>query len=105
VRIGEFQIARRVIPASIAAVIAVNLTGVILGRRRVAATMRRQRSGTIMNTSSVAGHDAWPAWGVYGAAKAGLNHFADRMRRASVPQRGGRWSEPAPCYSTSTMIA
>ena len=64
---------------SIAAVIALNLTGVIQGCRRAAALMVKQRSGTIVNISSVAGHHAWPEWGVYGAAKAGLNHFAKSL--------------------------
>ena len=65
--------------ASIAAVIALNLTGVIYGCRRAAALMRRQHAGIIVNISSVAGHHAWPTWGVYGAAKAGLNHFAKSL--------------------------
>lgn len=64
---------------SIAAVIALNLTGVIYGCRRAAALMRRQRAGIIVNISSVAGHHAWPTWGVYGAAKAGLNHFSKSL--------------------------
>jgi len=64
---------------SIAAAIALNLTGVIYGARRAARIMRQQRSGTIVNISSVAGHHAWPTWGVYGAAKAGLNHFAKSL--------------------------
>lgn len=64
---------------SIAAVIALNLTGVIYGCRRVAKIMREQKSGVIVNISSVAGHHAWPTWGVYGAAKAGLNHFSKAL--------------------------
>lgn len=64
---------------SIAAAIALNLTGVIYGARRAARIMRQQGSGTIVNISSVAGHHAWPTWGVYGAAKAGLNHFSKSL--------------------------
>ena len=64
---------------SIAEVIALNLTGVILGCRRVAKIMRTQGNGIIINISSVAGHHAWPTWGVYGAAKAGLNHFSKSL--------------------------
>ena len=65
--------------ASIASVIALNFTGVIFGCRRVAAIMRKQGAGIIVNISSVAGHHAWPTWGIYGAAKAGLNHFSKSL--------------------------
>lgn len=62
--------------AAIDAVIALNLTGPIYGCRRVAPLMREQKSGTIINISSSAAHYAWPTWGIYGGAKAGLNHFS-----------------------------
>ncbi len=55
--------------------IAVNLTGAILGCRRAAALMMRQRSGTIVNISSVCATEAWPSYGPYSAAKAGLLQF------------------------------
>jgi len=64
---------------SIAEVIALNLTGVVYGCRRAAKIMRQQKAGIIVNISSVAGHHAWPTWGVYGAAKAGLNHFSKSL--------------------------
>jgi NAD(P)-dependent dehydrogenase (short-subunit alcohol dehydrogenase family) len=55
--------------------IAVNLTSAILGSRRAAAIMTRQKSGTIVNISSVCAVEAWPSWSVYSAAKAGLVPF------------------------------
>ena len=64
---------------SIAEVIALNLNGPIYGCRRIAPLLRRQKSGTIINISSSAAHHAWPTWGVYGAAKAGLNHFSKSL--------------------------
>jgi NAD(P)-dependent dehydrogenase (short-subunit alcohol dehydrogenase family) len=64
---------------SIAAVIMLNLTGVIYGCRRAAKIMRQQKSGVIVNISSSAAHHAWPTWGIYGAAKAGLNHFSKSL--------------------------
>lgn len=64
---------------AIDAAIRLNLNSVIYGCRRVAPLMRRQGSGIILNISSVAGHHAWPTWGVYGAAKAGLNHFSKSL--------------------------
>jgi NAD(P)-dependent dehydrogenase (short-subunit alcohol dehydrogenase family) len=56
--------------------IAVNLTGAIFGCRRAAQVMKRQRSGTIINVSSVCQQQAWPGWSVYSAAKAGLAQFS-----------------------------
>jgi NAD(P)-dependent dehydrogenase (short-subunit alcohol dehydrogenase family) len=52
--------------------LALNLTGAILGCRRAAALMRGQKGGTIVNVASVCAVEAWPQWGVYSAAKAGL---------------------------------
>lgn len=64
---------------SIAAVIALNLTGALYGCRRVAPLLRKQGSGIIVNISSSVAHHAWPTWGVYGAAKSGLNQFAKSL--------------------------
>ena len=61
---------------SIAATVALNFTAAALGCRRVAPLLRRQGSGIIVNISSVAARHAWPTWGVYGAAKAALDHFS-----------------------------
>ncbi len=64
---------------SIAAAINLNLTGAIYGCRRVAPLLRKQKSGSIVNISSVVAHHAWPTWGIYAAAKAGLNQFAKSL--------------------------
>jgi NAD(P)-dependent dehydrogenase (short-subunit alcohol dehydrogenase family) len=61
---------------SIAATVTLNFTAAALGCRRVAPLLRRQGSGIIVNISSVAARHAWPTWGVYGAAKAALDHFS-----------------------------
>ena len=53
-----------------------NLTSVILGCSRAAKIMCAQRSGTIINISSVCALYAWPAWSVYTAAKAGVAKFS-----------------------------
>jgi NAD(P)-dependent dehydrogenase (short-subunit alcohol dehydrogenase family) len=49
-----------------------NLSAAILGCRRAAALMQRQKGGTIVNVASVCAVEAWPQWAVYSAAKAGL---------------------------------
>ena len=65
--------------ASIDAAFLLNLHSAIYGCRRVAPLLRKQGSGIIVNISSIAGHHAWPTWGIYGAAKAGLNHFSKSL--------------------------
>ncbi len=59
--------------------IAVNLTGAVLGCKRVIPSMKKQKSGTIVNVSSVCARQAWPAWSVYSAAKAGLVQFSNSL--------------------------
>lgn len=56
--------------------LSLNLTATILGCRRVAPIMRVQRSGTIVNLSSVCAKYSWPGWSVYSAAKAGVERFS-----------------------------
>jgi NAD(P)-dependent dehydrogenase (short-subunit alcohol dehydrogenase family) len=53
-------------------VIDVNLTGVFLCNRAVAPIMMKQRSGSIINISSMAGKTSWPASAEYSASKSGV---------------------------------
>lgn len=85
---------------SIAEVIALNLTGPIHGCRRVAPLLRKQKSGTIINISSSAAHHAWPTWGVYGGAKAGLNHFS-RSLYAELRPHGVRVTTISPSWGAT----
>jgi NAD(P)-dependent dehydrogenase (short-subunit alcohol dehydrogenase family) len=62
--------------AGIISTISTNLTGVILGCSRAAKIMTAQKSGIIINISSVCALYAWPGWSVYTAAKAGLSKFS-----------------------------
>lgn len=89
---------------NIAATITLNLTGVIYGCRRVAPIMRRRGSGIIVNISSVAGHHAWPTWGVYGAAKAGLNHFSKSLYLELRPH-GVRVTTVSPSWGATDFTA
>jgi NAD(P)-dependent dehydrogenase (short-subunit alcohol dehydrogenase family) len=59
--------------------ITLNLTSVIYGCRRAAPVMKKQNSGIIINISSVCSRHAWAGWGVYGAAKAGLENFSKSL--------------------------
>jgi NAD(P)-dependent dehydrogenase (short-subunit alcohol dehydrogenase family) len=49
-----------------------NFTGVFLGCRAVAPIMRQQRSGRIINVSSMAGKISWPATAEYSASKSAV---------------------------------
>lgn len=55
--------------------IAVNLRGVFFGIKHAAAVMKTQGSGSIINTSSIAGLS--PGWGapIYNTCKAAINHL------------------------------
>jgi 3alpha(or 20beta)-hydroxysteroid dehydrogenase len=64
-------------------VMAVNLTGPLLGMRAVVPVMRRVGGGSIVNVSSIAGLTAYPAsaysvskWGVRGLSKVGALELA-----------------------------
>ena len=67
----------------------INLASVIKGCREVLPVMRKQGSGQIVNVSSGCAHHAWPCWGVYTAAKAGLVVFT-RCLHLEMAQWGGK---------------
>lgn len=71
--------------SGIAAVIATNLTGAIMGASRVARVMAKRRRGVIVNISSVCALHAWPGWSVYTAAKAGLLKFSHALHAEMRP--------------------
>ncbi|MCM4164618.1 MULTISPECIES: SDR family oxidoreductase [unclassified Arenibacter] len=53
-----------------------NLLGAIYGSKRAAEIMVKQKSGTIVNISSICSTQAWPGFSIYAAAKAGLEQFS-----------------------------
>jgi len=59
--------------------IKLNLNSVIYGCRAFADMMKKQKSGTIINISSVCARQCWPTWSVYAAAKAGVLNFSKGM--------------------------
>jgi short-subunit dehydrogenase len=59
----------------------VNLTGLMQVTRAVLPIMQAQRSGQIINMSSVAGWIAAPMYSVYAASKFGVRGFTDALRR------------------------
>jgi NAD(P)-dependent dehydrogenase (short-subunit alcohol dehydrogenase family) len=74
-------------------VVAVNQTGVFLGMRAVLPSMRAQKSGSIINVSSIWGVAAVPGAAAYHATKAAVRHLtkyvavayaADNVRANSI---------------------
>lgn len=65
--------------------IAVDLLGVIWMARAVLPQMYRQRSGHIINMSSIAGWAAPPLYSIYSAAKFGIRGFTEALRRETGP--------------------
>lgn len=63
----------------------VNLAGLVQVTRAVLPHMYRQRSGHIINMSSVAGWIAAPLYTIYAAAKFGVRGFTDALRREAAP--------------------
>ena len=63
-------------PADWDAMLGLNLRAAIMCCRAVLPTMMRQRSGTILNLSSIASKRALPGSAVYTASKAGLDAFS-----------------------------
>lgn len=59
--------------------IALNLKSVIYGSRVFADMMKQQKSGTVINVSSVCAKHAWPGWSVYAAAKWGVLGFSKNL--------------------------
>lgn len=59
--------------------IMLNLNSVIYAANIFAPVFMEQKSGTIINFSSVCARQCWPTWGVYAAAKAGVLNFSKSL--------------------------
>ncbi len=82
----------------------VNLTGLMEVTHAVLPQMIAQRSGHIINMSSVAGWIAAPKYSVYAASKFGVRGFTDALRR-EVAHYGIRVSGiyPGPAYTEFSL--
>jgi NAD(P)-dependent dehydrogenase (short-subunit alcohol dehydrogenase family) len=62
-----------------------NVFGLLGVTRAVLPHMRRQRSGHIMNLSSVGGYAGYPGWGVYGATKFAVEGISEALAAEVAP--------------------
>jgi NADP-dependent 3-hydroxy acid dehydrogenase YdfG len=63
----------------------VNLKGVLYGIAAVLPHMQRQKSGHIINVSSVAGHKVGPGFAVYAATKFAVRALSEGLRQEVKP--------------------
>lgn len=89
--------------SDIAESIALNLTGVMYGCKRVVPFMKKQQSGTIVNVSSVCAIEAWPGWAVYSGAKAGLGQFS-KCLYLELQDFGVRVTTLIPSWGTTNFL-
>ena len=83
---------------------ALNLAGPLYGCRRAAKVMAAQKSGIILNISSGCALHAWPGWGPYSAAKAGLNQFSHCLY-TELREAGVRVTTITPYWGATDFVA
>lgn len=64
---------------------ATNVFGVLNVTRAVLPHMRRQRSGHVINISSLGGYQAYMGWGVYGSTKFAVEGISEALQQEVAP--------------------
>ncbi len=64
---------------------ATNVFGVLNVTRAVLPHMRQQRSGHVLNISSIGGYQAYMGWGVYGATKFAVEGISEALHQELAP--------------------
>lgn len=64
---------------------ATNVFGVLNVTRAVLPHLRRQRSGHVINISSLGGYQAYMGWGVYGSTKFAVEGISEAMHQELAP--------------------
>lgn len=84
-------------------IVDVNLRGTYLMCRAASRTMLEQKSGSIVNVSSIVGLGGFPRRSAYAAAKAGINHLTHTLACEWGPS-GIRVNAIAPAYTRTPMV-
>ncbi|WP_326837637.1 oxidoreductase [Amycolatopsis rhabdoformis] len=71
--------------AAVRAVFDANVFGLLSVTRAVLPVLRRQRSGHVVNISSVGGFTTGPGWGVYGATKFAVEALSEALHGELAP--------------------
>ncbi len=71
--------------AEVEAIFRTNVFGLLNVTRAVLPTMRKQKSGRIMNFSSIGGYAGFMGWGVYGSTKFAVEGLTEAMRMELTP--------------------
>lgn len=64
---------------------ATNVFGVLKVTRAILPHMRRQRSGHVVNISSIGGYTGFPGWGVYGSTKFAIEGLSESLAMEVKP--------------------
>jgi NAD(P)-dependent dehydrogenase (short-subunit alcohol dehydrogenase family) len=72
-------------PGEVEAVFRTNVFGLLTVTRAVLPVMRAQKSGRILNLSSVGGFAQVPGWGIYGATKFAVEGLSEALRAEVAP--------------------
>ncbi|KAA2262697.1 SDR family oxidoreductase [Solihabitans fulvus] len=91
-------------PADWLAVMRVNFGGVVNCTRAAMGTMLRQRSGSIVNISSVMGIRGWVGESPYAASKAAINAFT-RCTAVEAARFGVRANAVLPGFAATDLVA
>jgi NAD(P)-dependent dehydrogenase (short-subunit alcohol dehydrogenase family) len=62
-----------------------NVFGLLNVTRAVLPSMRKQRSGHIINMSSLGGYSGYPGWGIYGSTKFAVEGITEAMHAELAP--------------------
>lgn len=64
---------------------ATNVFGLLKVTRAVLPQMRKQRSGHIVNLSSIGGYGSYPGWGIYGSTKFAVESLSETLHMELAP--------------------